>query len=113
MSTLRDHVRDDGGQLPLWSSSERLDREFEAHRAAHPAVYRKLVVLARQAKAAGWRRIGIGFLWERMRWEFGPHAVDVYGFGCNNNLRSRYARALEAENEDLVGLFETRRLRAV
>ncbi len=112
-ATLRDHESRSGAQLPLFTQSERLDRRFAAHREAHPAVYRKLLLLARQAKDDGWRKVGIGFLWERMRWEFGPHARDVYGFGCNNDLRSRYARALMEENEDLAGFFETRELRAI
>lgn len=113
MTTLRERVRADHGQLEIWTTSERLDRAFEDHRTAHPEVYGRLLVLARHAKELGWRRIGIGFLWERMRFEFGPHERDAAGFACNNSLRSRYARALVRENPELEGLFEMRKLKAV
>lgn len=114
MTSLRQNVAEPRAalQLSIWEKGERSRARFVEHRRAHPAVYRRLVELAREAKARGWTKVGIGFLWERLRWEFGPHGKDVYGFGCNNDLRSHYARAIAAENDDLRDLFEFRALRS-
>lgn len=113
MPTLRQNLAQESPQLPLWTTSERLDRRFTEHRQKHPEVYARLVQLARNAKAAGWQKIGIRMLWERIRWERGPKTHDEDGFYLNDQLTSRYVRAIEAENEDLRGMFETRELRSV
>lgn len=87
-----------------------LDAAFAAHHAAHPEVYAALVRLARQARARGHDRIGIGMLWEVLRWEttIGDPAGE---YRLNNDLRSRYARLIMDQEADLAGVFETRGLR--
>lgn len=93
--------------------SERMVRTFAHHRRAHPEVYQQLRALAREMRAAGWRRIGIALLFEQIRWRRGPKAKDDEGWAMNNTMRALYARALDEENDDLRGMFEFRRLRAV
>ena len=92
--------------------SKTIQERFEQFHAENPDVYHRLVDLAYQAKAHGARRIGISLLFERLRWEIGIETRSWDGFRLNNNLRSRYARLIEAEHPKLRGLFETRELRA-
>lgn len=90
-----------------------IEAAFRAFHAANPHVYTTLVRLAREAKAAGRARIGIGIgmLWEVMRWHL---YLETKGdeYQLNNNFRSRYARLLMEREAELAGLFETRVLRA-
>ncbi len=91
-----------------------IDSRFEAFHARHPEVYDELVDLAYQARrVAGRRRIGIGMLFEVLRWEWTLAGLpdDAEEFKLNNNYRSRYARLIMANNPDLDGLFELRELK--
>jgi hypothetical protein len=98
------------GHLPQLWLIDRLQRAFEAFHAANPQVYATLVRLARGYFTAG-RHVGIGHLWEVMRWQ---RWVETRGdfFRLNNNWRSRYARLIMEQEPDLAGYFETRRLRS-
>jgi hypothetical protein len=82
---------------------------FQAFHAQNPHVYRALVELARAAKERGAAEVGIGMLWEVLRWRLFFETSDG-NFKLNNNHRSRYARLIMAQEQDLVGLFETREL---
>jgi hypothetical protein len=104
------------GDLPFGrppsSQESRLEREFREFHAANPNVYQLLVKLARDAVGAGKRRIGIGMLWEVMRWHFWLAVQGDDEFKLNNNHRSRYARLIMESETDLQGMFETRVLRS-
>lgn len=89
-----------------------IDEQFARFHADNPHVYDTLVRLAREAHAAGRNRIGIGMLWERLRWELLVTTTGDTAYRLNNNLRSRYARAIMANETDLAGIFETRELRS-
>ena len=92
--------------------ADDLDARFADFHTAHPEVFDELVELARQALATGADRLGIGMLWEVLRWEHTLHGVeDRDGFKLNNSLRSRYARHIMASVPDLAEVFETRELR--
>lgn len=82
---------------------------FQAFHAENPHVYRALVELARAAKEKGKAEVGIGMLWEVLRWRLFFETSDAH-FKLNNNHRSRYARLIMAQEQDLAGLFETREL---
>jgi hypothetical protein len=75
----------------------------------NPHVYVQLTELARQARAAGTKKIGIGMLFEVLRWR---HTLSTAGddFKLNNNYRSYYARMIMAKEPDLWGIFELRKL---
>lgn len=88
-----------------------LDEAFDAFHAANPFVYDALCELARRMKARGMEKIGVGFLFEVLRWEW-IIATDSADYRLNNNLRSRYARRIMAQEPDLAGVFEIRELRA-
>jgi len=90
----------------------RLAAEFLAFHEANPKVYAELVRLARQAKARGRTKVGIGMLWEVLRWHFWLETNGADEFKLNNNHRSRYARLIMGLEADLLGVFETRELRS-
>lgn len=115
---------DDDLQLPLFGEFPTVDyptehvgppfgltieQAFCAFHAANPHVYRELVALARDATSRGVYRIGIGMLFEVLRWNV---ALRTGGdeFKLNNNYRSYYARLIMANEPDLGGVFETRQL---
>lgn len=104
-----------GAKTPAERHAEReatIQERFAAFHAAHPEVYAELVELARTARRAGRSRIGIGMLWEVLRWERTLRGVEEGGFKLNDHFRSRYARLLMEREPDLAGIFETRELRS-
>lgn len=92
--------------------AKSIQRSFEEFDAANPWVYEALVRLARQARDSGAQKIGIGMLFEVLRWDRSLSTKSWDGFKLNNNLRSRYARAIMDHEPDLDGFFETRGLRS-
>ncbi len=86
-----------------------LDEAFWTFHRDNPHVYDALARLARQGVRAGRTRLGIGMLFEVLRWE---HMLRTEGdpFKLNNNLRSRYARLLMHQEPDLEDLFDLREL---
>jgi hypothetical protein len=87
----------------------KLDTKFSQFHADNPQVYAILLRLARQAKERGRRKIGIGMLFEVVRWEMFLKTSDA-DYKLNNNYRSRYARLIMQLNPELDGIFETRGL---
>jgi hypothetical protein len=70
-----------------------------------------LVAICRTWVAAGRSRMGIGMLWEVLRYQV---MISTTGdeFRLNNDFRSRYARLIMASERDLADVFEVRQLRA-
>lgn len=91
-------------------SEASIQSSFEEFHALNPDVYVELVTMCRKARAAGYRTIGIGMLWEVLRWNrvFSTESTD--DFKLNNNFRSRYARLIEQREPDLSDVFELREL---
>lgn len=89
---------------------DAIDRAFRAFHAANPQVMDTLVALTREALGRGVQRVGMKMLFELVRWERLPE-VESRDFRLNNNMTSRYARAIMAANPDLAGVYETRELR--
>jgi hypothetical protein len=88
-----------------------IDARFEAFVRDNPEVYSTIVSLARQAKEAGKKRVGIKALFERARWDLW---MRTHGdeYRLNNSYSSRMARLIERNEPDLRGLFELRTLRS-
>jgi len=80
----------------------------------NPEVYDQLVALCRRARSRGVTRVGVGMLWEVLRWEFALYGLPDRRetFKLNNNYRSRYARLIMATEPDLADVFEVRWLRS-
>ena len=89
-----------------------IEERFLRFHNDNPHVYATLRSLALRAYASGKRRIGVGALWERMRWEIWMDTSGDEEFKLNNDFRSRYARLLMRQEPALAGIFETRRLRS-
>ena len=96
-------------QTDLFAPPSTIDAAFWKFHRENPLVYNKLVELARQARASHKRKIGIGMLFEVLRWN---HMIQTRGdhFKLNNNFRSRYVRLISEKHPELADLFETRKL---
>ena len=93
---------------------QTIEEAFEAFHAANPHVYRHLVRLARVwRERRGDERLGIGMLFEVLRWQLKVETRDGdSAWRLNNNYRSHYARLIMDREPDLAGVFETRALHA-
>lgn len=94
---------------PEASAAQTLDERFAAFHAANPHVLDALEQLALDLVRRGRRRIGVGMLFEVLRWS--SLRTDGDEYRLNNSYRSRYARLLAASNADLAEAFEMRELR--
>lgn len=96
-------------QLELLGS--KIEAAFWRFHRENPHVYDELVKLARTWRAKRSERVGIGMLFEVLRWHL---TISTAGdpFRLNNNYRSYYARLIMSQEPDLDGVFETRTLNA-
>ena len=84
------------------------DAAARAFHEANPKVYVELRALARQTLHAGRNCLGIGVLWEVMRWHRSLVHDGAEDFKLNNNYRAWYARELMRREPELVNFFEIR-----
>jgi hypothetical protein len=88
-----------------------IEHDFWQFHRENPLVYARLVGLARDLKRKGHAKLGIGMLFEVVRWQHMLNTHDPASeFKLNNNYRSLYARLIMLREEDLAGVFETRTL---
>ena len=92
--------------LPL---SDDLEERFMSFHVNNPEVYRRLVEMAREWRAAGRQHGGIKMFWEVLRFTSGIKTTGK-AFKLNNSYPSRYARLIMRREPDLGGFFETREL---
>lgn len=85
-----------------------IQQKFENFHSQNPQVYTTLVSLANQAKDAGRNKIGIGMLFEVLRWNYIINSGEE--FKLNNNYRSRYVRMIAQNESSLSNMFEMREL---
>ena len=108
MSTpsLFDALDDDVTPLEPASTVGSWTEQAAAFDAANPQVYRACVRVARYIKARGFKRYGIGAIFEVLRFK----AIETIGdrYRLNNNYRAWFAREIMRREEDLAGFFETR-----
>ena len=88
------------------------EQRFEEFHGRHPQVYDKLVALAREAKRRGHRQWAARSAWELIRWEFAVPRDDGEQFKLNDHYIAYYARRIMADEPDLAGFFETRKLKS-
>jgi hypothetical protein len=86
--------------------------KFQEFHQNNPSVYQELCALARRWKEIGREKIGIGMLFEVLRWNTVMRTT-TSDFKLNNNYRSRYVRLIQEQETDLKDLFNVRDLRAV
>jgi hypothetical protein len=88
---------------------DSLDARFAEFHDDNPSVYEELRCMALAAVRAGRKRLGIGQLWEVLRWNRSMQTTEDAP-SLNNDYRSRYARLLMHREPTLRGVFETRSL---
>jgi hydrogenase maturation factor len=92
-------------------SFNKIEQAFIEFDTQNPEVYKQLVRLARQWRAAGKAKLGIKTLFEKLRWEWHVAGLtDSEGYKLNNNFTALYARKIMKNEPDLDGLFEIRSL---
>lgn len=90
-----------------------IQARFEAFHLANPEVFTALERLTEQWVSRGRKRLGIGMLWEVLRWQTAMQTADPSSdFKLNDHYRSRYVRLLIARHPDWAGVFELRELRS-
>jgi hypothetical protein len=87
--------------------SARWDREAARFAQENPGVVEELRALALRSVRAGNRRVGIGQLFEVLRWDYSLRTSGGE-FKLNNNYRAWMARHLMATTPELADAFETR-----
>jgi hypothetical protein len=92
---------------------QTIQERFEQFHRDNPHVYLELERLTyRWVRRNPGSRLGIGMLFEVMRWRAGMRGTVGDDYKLNNNFRSRYVRMLLDDHPDLEGLFELRELKA-
>lgn len=88
-----------------------IQEAFQRFHGNNPWVLESLEVLTRDYLARGHTQVGIGMLFEVLRWQY-DRATTGDDFRLNNNYRSRYVRLLIARHPEWSDVFETRGLRS-
>jgi hypothetical protein len=88
---------------------DSIPERFKRFHAANPHVYDALVNLARQFRdRRGESKIGIGMLYEVLRWNYYMTTDSEDDYKLSNDFRACYARKIMSENADLKGIFQTK-----
>ncbi|MGW1597393.1 MULTISPECIES: hypothetical protein [unclassified Streptomyces] len=87
-----------------------IQAQFETFHELNPWVLRALEALTADYLKRGASRVGIGMLFEVLRWRY-VTATEGDEFRLNNNFRSRYVRLLIERHPEWAGAFEVRSLR--
>lgn len=92
---------------PITDPGASLRDRFTAFHEANPHVYEQLRVLSLDLVGRGAKQLGIGMLFEVLRWVY---AVRTSGdeYRLNNNHRAFYARLLMESEPELRGKFHVR-----
>lgn len=94
---------------PTAAADATLDERFAAFHRANPWIADRLEQMTDELVAAGRARVGVGMLFEVLRWQ-SQRATTGDPFRLNNSYRSRYARLLIERRPSWAHLFELRRL---
>lgn len=92
--------------------SASIQAQFETFHQLNPWVLRALETLTADYLKRGARRVGIGMLFEVLRWRYVVATEGGDEFRLNNNFRSRYVRLLIERHPEWARAFEVRSLRA-
>lgn len=99
--------------FPNLPSTATIQERFEAFHEANPWVFKAYVREIYHARAIGFKRVGIGFITELLRWQYAQKTKDAASaFKINNDYRSRYARLIAKLIPDLSNFITSRELRS-
>ncbi len=88
--------------------SKDMTKGFEEFHSNNPHVYERLVGMTSGLLDRGRKRVGIGMLFEVLRWEHHMDTLTDEPFKLNNNYRAYYVRMIEARNPQWRGVFSKR-----
>lgn len=97
--------------IPVFTEGMTIQARFESFHEHNPWVADVLERMTTDRLAAGKRKVGIGMLFEVLRWQAG-FVTEGDDFRLNNNYRSRYVRLLIERHPEWAEAFETRELKA-
>ena len=89
-------------------TSQTIAQRFARFHQDNPQVYSMLVSLARDLRARRSRKLGIGMLFEVLRWQYYVQTNSEEEYKLNNNYRAQYARLIMEQEPDLHEAFNTR-----
>jgi len=95
------------------NTGERLtiQQRFEEFHYNNPMVYHNLMLLINSAKLRGMKKIGIGMVYEVLRWNYYMRTSDPNSYcKLSNDYRSRYSRLIMQKNPELKGFITTREI---
>ena len=93
---------------PAGPESATIAQRFAKFHQDNPHVYSMLVSLARGLQARRPRKLGIGMLFEVLRWQYYVQTDTDEEYKLNNNYRAQYARLIMEQEPDLHEAFNTR-----
>lgn len=95
---------------PILGEDKSLPARFERFDALNPQVYKTLVLMAREIRR---KRpdsiIGIAMLYEVLRWRVYMETESDEPYRLSNDFKAFYARKIMDRNEDLGGIFVTKK----
>jgi hypothetical protein len=96
-------------QLDLELFSSPIGKRFSKFHTENPHVYTELVALARQFKRKNpYSIIGIGMLYEVLRWNYWIQTNTDQPFKLSNCYRAFYSRMIMEREMDLEGIFNVK-----
>jgi hypothetical protein len=83
--------------------------KFDCFHGDNPHIYKRLVQMTRLLVRKGQTQIGMGMLFEVLRWEIFIQSETDSPYTLDNTLRAYYTRLIESQEPDLCGVFTKRR----
>jgi len=95
---------------PILGEDNSLPARFERFDVLNPQVYKALVSLSRRIRGKRPNStIGIGMLYEVLRWRCYMETDTEEPYKLSNDFRAFYARKIMREEADLKGIFQTKK----
>jgi hypothetical protein len=89
---------------------DSIPARFSRFHAVNPQVYDSLVVLARQFRQRQPdAKLGIAMLYEVLRWNYYMATNSEEPYKLSNDFRACYARLIMEQENDLEGIFQTKK----
>ena len=89
---------------------DSIPARFARFHVGNPQVYESLVTLARQFRSRQPdAKLGIAMLYEVLRWNYYMAIDSSEPYKLSNDFRACYARLIHDQEQDLAGIFQTKR----
>lgn len=89
---------------------DSIPERFRRFHSRNPSVYFSLVSLARKFREKRPdSKLGIAMLYEVLRWNYYMNTNSDEEYKLSNDFRACYARLIMDQEQDLAGIFQTKR----